>query len=395
MRFVASEADIPTSLWDACFPLPLEGRWWYQTLEQSGLEDQFTFEYAVMHAGERPVGIAPLFLMTVPLGLAVPNWLRPFLSFPARHLPFLADPLALFVGSPCSDEGTVGLLPDWDRRCALIGLQDALEAEARRQNAAMIVWKDSPEADQDDLNWLASERRLFRLVDFPGTVLDVPAASKAGYYASLSAKRRTSLKRKIKRGGECAALDAEVVQNPDAGTLDEITALFQQTYEKGRTKFERLDRRFFAAIATTPVAHFVLLRERESRAIVAFMLCFEMGNRVINKYIGIDYARTRDWMLYFRLWDAALDWCFGRGATSVQSGQTGYGVKIEIGHRLVPLTNWCWHRNRLLHRAFALFAQRVSWRTLDHDLSQFLSAHPEADAAGSPRTTFRKDDCSE
>lgn len=386
VRFVASEAEIPASLWDACFLPPLEGRWWYKALEASGLEDQFTFAYAMIQTDERPVGIAPLFLMTVPLGLAVPEWLRPILSIPARHLPFLADPLALFVGSPCADEGTVGLLPEWDRLFVLTTLQDALEAEARRRGAAMVVWKDFPESWQDDFTGLADERGLFRLVGFPGTVVDVPSASRTEYYASLTSKHRSSLKRKLRRSEERVALDTEVVQNPDTRTLDEIDALFQQTYEKAPTKFERIDRRFFEVVATVPVAHFVLLRERESHAIVAFMLCFKVGNRFINKYIGIDYGRPRDWMLYFRLWDAAVDWCLAWGATSVQSGQTGYGAKIEIGHRLVPLTNWCWHRNRLLHYAFALFAQRVSWRTLDRDLSHFLSAHPEAERSGKPRT---------
>lgn len=392
VRFVDSEAEIPAALWDACFPPPLEGRWWYRALEASGLEDQFTFAYAVIQTDERPVGIAPLFLMTVPLGLAVPEWLRPILSIPARHLPFLADPFTLFVGSPCADEGTFGLLPEWDRRFILVTLQDALEAEARRRGAAMVVWKDFPESDQDDFACLADERRLFPLVGFPGTVVDVPSASKSGYYASLTSKHRTTLKRKLKRGEERAFLDAQVVQNPDAKTLDEIVALFQQTYEKAPTKFERLGRRLFAAVATMPVAYFVLLRERESYSVVAFMLCFKVGGRIINKYIGIDYGRPRDWVLYFRLWDAALDWCFASGATSIQSGQTGYGAKIEIGHRLVPLTHWCWHRNRLLHRAFALFARRVSWRTLDSDLAHFLSAHPEVDSTGRAQTAPRNQD---
>jgi hypothetical protein len=279
-----------------------------------------------------------------------------------------------------------------DRARALVCLQDALETKARRHDAAMIVWKDFPETYEDDLIGFARARRLFRLVSFPSTVVDVPRASKAGYHALLTSKRRTSLKRKLKRSRERATLYSEVVQNPDARTLDEICALFQQTYEKGRTKFERLDRQFFTAVATKPVAHFVLLRERESRAIVAFMLCFEVGGRIINKFIGIDYARPRNWMLYFRLWDAALEWCFARGATSIQSGQTGYGAKIEIGHCLVPLTNWCLHRNRLIHRAFALFARRINWRTLDHDLARFLTAHPEADVTGGARTAFRTGD---
>src|SRR6516164_5572470 len=43
-----SADDIPTELWDQCFRAPLEGRWLYATLEQSGLEDQFTFAYALV-----------------------------------------------------------------------------------------------------------------------------------------------------------------------------------------------------------------------------------------------------------------------------------------------------------------------------------------------------------
>jgi hypothetical protein len=385
IQFVASEAEIPAALWDACFPPPLEGHWWYETLEASGLDDQFTFAYAVIHADERPVGIAPLFVMTVPLGLAVPEWLRPILSIPARTLPFLADPRTLFVGSPCAEEGTLGLLPDIDRRAALLALQDALEAQAHRRDAAMIIWKDFPAEYEDDFTWLAGERRLFRLVGFPGTTIDIPKPTKDAYYASLKSSHRTSLKRKLRRSAERVDIGVEVIQHPDEKTLEEIFALFSQTYEKAPTKFERLNRRFFAAIAAKPASYFVLLRERQSCDLIAFKLCFAMGDRVIHKFIGIDYRRPRDWMLYFRLWDATLDWCLARGATSIQTGQTGYAGKIETGHRLVPLTNYCQHRSRFMHAVFALFAKRIRWQTLDDDLARHLAAHPEADAAGPPR----------
>lgn len=380
VRFVTSEAAIPTDLWDACFPPPLEGRWWYQALEASGLEDQFTFLYAVIEEDAKPVGIAPLFTMMLPLGLTLPQWLRRILSGPARTFAFLADPLALFVGSPCSDEGAVGLLPGIERRDTLLCLQDALEAEVRRRDAAMLVWKDFPEAYEGDFTGLASQRRLFRATGFPGTVVDIPNGRKEDYLASLTAKRRWTLKRKLRRGRDRAAVEIEIVQNPDTTTVLQVSALFRNTYEKAKTKFEHLDQEFFEAIATKGASHFLLLRESDSRQIVAFMLCFDMGSQIINKFIGIDYTKPRDWMLYFRLWDAALDWSLARGAISIQSGQTGYAAKIGIGHRLVPLTSYCHHRNRFLHHVFALIGHRITWRTLDPDLANFLDAHPEAEA---------------
>jgi hypothetical protein len=377
VRIVTSAADIPAALWDACFPPPLEGRWWYEALEASGLEDQFTFAYALLEESGKPVGIAPLFLMTLPLGLAVADWLKPILALPARTLPFLADPLTLFVGSPCSDEGALGLLPGVDRRSALIALEDALEAEAERRDAPMIVWKDFPPAYEEDFRWLAQRRRLFRLTGFPGTLAELPTSRKEDYLASLPARRRTELKRKLRRAAERADLDVEVSHHPDAKTLDRLFALFRQTYDKAPTKFENLTRRFFTEIAAKDVSYFLLLRERHSRDIVAFKLCFKLDHIEVNKYIGIDYRRPRDWMLYFRLWDAAVDWACAQGARAIQSGQTGYAAKLEVGHRLVPLTHYCRHRNRLLHGAFALFASRIGWKSLDDDLARHLKAHPD------------------
>ena len=173
-------------------------------------------------------------------------------------------------------------------------------------------------------------------------------------------------------------LRVEIVQAPDRQMLDELFGLFRQTYEKATTRFEKLNRRFFAILAAQPLAYFIVLKEETSNAMVAFMLCFELGPKIINKFIGIDYRKPREWLLYFRLWDAAVDWALSRGAMSIQSGQTGYAPKIETGHRLVPLVNYCAHRNQVIHSLAGAFASRIDWSTLDDDLARHIRAHPEA-----------------
>jgi hypothetical protein len=45
---------------------------------------------------------------------------------------------------------------------------------------------------------------------------------------------------------------------------------------------------------------------------------------------------------------------------------------------LLPLTNYCAHRNRLVHAIGRVFARHISWSTLDEDLARFLKAHPQA-----------------
>ncbi len=377
VTFVKSASDIPTSLWQACFPAPLEGRWWYETLEKSGLEDQFTFLYALISEGTRLVGLAPVFVMDVPISLVVPPELLPIFTFAGKIVPSIRYQRTLFVGSPCSDEGAIGFLDGIDRQKALLILQQALEKKAREFRAPMLVWKDFPDEFSSELGWLSEQQGMFPLISFPGAIIELPSKRKEDHYAAMKASRRQKLKRKLRRSAEGVEIAVDVVQRPDAQTVGEIFALFSQTYAKATTKFERLNRRFFDIIAEQPVSHFVLLREKASGQMLAFMLCFEAGNRLINKFIGLDYERPKEWALYFRLWDAALDWALSHGFTSIQSGQTSYSAKIELGNRLVPLTNYCKHRNKLVHAIYRWAAKGIDWHTLDDDLAAHLKAHPE------------------
>jgi Acetyltransferase (GNAT) domain len=157
--------------------------------------------------------------------------------------------------------------------------------------------------------------------------------------------------------------------------------LFWQTYEKSATKFERLDRKFFEAIAEKPATLFIILREEITGEMIAFMLCFDMGKRLINMFIGMDYSRPKEWMLFFRLWEAVVDLALARGFSAVVSGRSSYEVKIEVGHKLIPLNNYCRHRNFLLHGIYHFLAQRVDWASLDEALARFLKAHPDATVA--------------
>lgn len=376
VTWVGSAAEVPADLWARCFAPDLEGRWWYEALEGSGLEDQFSFRYGVVSSRSEPVGVVPAFVMDVPIRLVAPDELLPVLNLVGRLLPSLLHQRTLFVGSPCSDEGAVGLAPEVDRPEAYRAINRAVQAEADRLRAPMRVWKDFPQGYAADLTALAERDGLFPMVSFPGTVVHMAEATKKSYFDSLKSSRRNKLKKKL-NSALAAPLDVTVVENPTPGELDEIFALFWQTYEKGETKFERLNRRFFELIAEKPCASFIIVRERETGRMVAFMLCFVLESRVINKFIGIDYATPKDWFLYFRLWDAVVDLAVAKGATSIQSGQTAYAPKIEIGHELEPLTNYVRHKNPLLHWVYKTVAKSVNWDTLDDDLATFLKAYPE------------------
>lgn len=378
ITFVPSCDDIPAELWQACFQPPREGVWWYRALERCGIEEQFTFFYGLIRADGEPVGIAPCFVTNVPLELVVPEAVMRLLAIPGKLFPRLLTQPTLFVGSPCSDEGWIGTLPGIDRRAVLLAVQDAVTAEARRRRIGMQVWKDFPAEVRHEMAWLAESRRLFALPSYPNALARFPSESKEDYFSSLKGSRRHQLKKKLRQSAERVEVDVSVIQNPPASVLDEVWELFQQTFDQAEVQFERLNRRFFDLVSAEPQAHFILLRERASQQLITFMMCFEVGDLVINKFIGFDYTKPKEWLLYFRLWEAALDWALARGARAIQSGQTCYQPKIEQGHDLMPLFNYGRHANPLMHLIYAKVAKTITWETLDEGLARYVKAHPEA-----------------
>ena len=374
--WVDRAADIPASTWAQFFAPPREGAWWYGALDASGLDDQFMFRYLVMKQDSAIVGLVPTFLMDVPMRLVVPPALLPWVSALGHVFSWLRAQRTLFVGSPCAEEGWIGLAPGIDVPAALRCIDAALRAEMRRHRASVRVWKDFGVGWDEALGSLARDAGMFRLVSFPGTAV-VLHGSRQDYLRSLGGNRRHQFKKKLRLSNEAIDLGAEVIRQPDDPTLDKLFELFWQTYEKATTRFERLNRRFFGIVAAESSTSFIVLRSPTSLQPVAFMMCFEFQGCLINKFIGIDYRTPREWMLYFRLWDAAVDHAICLGATVLQSGQTGYRPKIDLGHDLVPLTNYGAHRNPLIHWIYARVAAEVNWETLDPALASALEAHPE------------------
>jgi uncharacterized protein len=380
IRWLNSVDDLPAELWERCFPPPLEGRWWYATMENCGIRDQFEFSYGLIEQDGVPIGIAPTFVMDVPLDILAPEKLAAVVRFAGRVVRKLGFQRTLFVGSPCSDEGTVGLVPGTNLSQVAGLLQTALDQRATAVGASMIVWKDFAEADSAALSPLIKSHGLFQVVSFPGTRIALPAGGFENYLKSLKSSHRHNLKKKLKRGKEALATISTVVQNPDVALREEIFALFWQTYLKGKTKFEKLNIKFFELIAAEPTAYFVLIRRSDTGRLVAFMLCFDCGQRAINKFIGIDYS-IENAFLYFQLWEAFVDWASQRGFAEIQSGQTGYRAKMDMGHSLVPLNNFCRCRNELVHKIFAWQAKGISWQTIDTDLRNVKQAFAATETA--------------
>ena len=371
-----SVADIPTPLWEECFAAPYEGRWWYEALEQAGLEYQFVFKFGLVSRNRVPVAIVPAFLMNVPIELVIPPALLPIFKGLGKLFPTMLYQRTFFIGSPCSEEGRVGLVQGVDANEVFTAVNQSMFEQADKLGATMRVWKDFASEYEAAFLSLMRTQGLFHLVSFPGTSLALEGSKKEDYIASIKSSRRNKIKKKMKQAHE-APVYVEIIRQPNSSQLDEIFALFWQTYEKGDTKFERLNRRVFELLSAYENSHYVVLRKKDTHEMLAFMLCFAMGDHIINKFIGIDYRQPKEWFLYFKLWDAAVEWSYSVGGKSIQSGQTGYAPKIELGNDMVPLSNYCRHQNPVVNFIYQLVAKTINWHTLDEDLAFYVKAYPE------------------
>ena len=73
VEFLKKASQLPDELWETCFQVPGEGRWWYEALAQSGIEEQFTLFYGLIKQLGGPVGIAPVFVMDIPFEQLAPQ----------------------------------------------------------------------------------------------------------------------------------------------------------------------------------------------------------------------------------------------------------------------------------------------------------------------------------
>ena len=371
-------SEIPDSLWRDCFRPPREGLFWFRALESGKLDDQFAFLFGLLKMNGSPIGIVPAFLFDLPLDLVSPpevaRVVMPILRGPLRRFAYQRP---LFIGNVAGEEGCIGLLPGHELRDVAAFIHAAARAQATARKAAMLVWKDFPDSDRTALDRLLASTRAFRVVSYPGTAIPLERGGYRAYLAKQRSARRWKIKDKLRRGAETLPLTTSSIARPSESELEEMYALFWQTYLRGRTKFERLTPEFFRAIASCDEASFVVQCDAASGKMLSFMLLLDLGERVINQFIGIDYSSGADGFLYFRLFEAGYDWACTTKATVLQSGQTGYMAKLDTGHSLISLWNYCEHRNPLMNRVYRDIAARISWDSLDDQLAEYLSAHPE------------------
>ncbi len=337
--------------------------------------------WAYYHACGGPVAVvmdkdglvlgAPLFEMEYRLDTPFQGRAGDIARRLAGLLPGLMVWRLLGIGSALAERCHVaarpGLTPA-QREVALDALLALLAAEARRRGARLTAFKDVAAPEADWLTPLLVARGFVSVTSLPLAVLDLTGkAGEADYLADLSASTRKDIRRKLKSAGA-----VRVEHRPAAGDLlERVEELYESTRANSRVRygeFEELPKGYFASVpaALGDRARFVFYWVGDR--LVAFNLLLLADDRIIDKFLGMEYPLARDHNLYVLSWLENVRLVMSSGRRRLQSGQTAYAAKLRFGSSLEPSVNLVRSHNLLLNLLLRIVSPWLGFDRHDPDL---------------------------
>lgn len=316
-------------------------------LEDSGLSS-FNFYYLVIYRDSQIVLIAPLFSADFNLDIAVEGLTSKVIRFIRKVFPRFLILKSIFCGSPFGEYGVLGIKRQVQTSPELIPLLlDGLNDLATKTGSRLVIFKDFLKESSLFLDVLC-RHGYSKTESFPAIFLNLNFSSFEGYLKSLGKSTRNNLNKKLKKAYSLANIEVKVVQDVE-DRMDQVVALYENTYQAGLTKFEHLNRRFFLQVSRYLYPHTRFFLYYVEGKLAAFNLCFVYPDLLIDKFIGFDYDISKRYNLYFVSWAYNIKWCIENSLHYYYPGQTDYEPKIRLGGKLIPLYAYLKHKNTLFN----------------------------------------------
>ena len=331
-------------------------------LEPSGLLMQFTRHppegFALLQEWPAPAFTAPFDLLTT----ADDALKARLLSFPGGQ--WLSSKLTLqtdFVGTTVSEYAMLPKAP------SAVQLAQQLRSLSGRKMLTII--KDLPQSspllsDEENAFSAALQQALKEqgFIAVEGQALayvPIRFACADEYLAGLSKNRRSSLKRKLKSRAQLSIQRIPTgAAFADDAQVDAYYALFEDVYAQSEIHFDKLTRAFFADLLRDASNGGIVFeyRDRQSNALLGWNLCFEHGDKLIDKYIGLAYPAARAANLYFVSWMVNLEYALEHGLSHYVAGWTDPEVKAQLGASFTMTQHAVFIRNPVLRSLGRRFA---------------------------------------
>lgn len=346
-------ADIGQDDWDRCFAGEAENWAFYHATEKAGIP-AFDWFYIVVHEDGQPRALVPGFVTDYRLDTTVQGPLKRWTERLTRWLPGLMTLRLVSLGSPVAEICHIGFapgLPDDQKNAAVTLVFQALERIAAARQAGLVAIKDADPQFGARIDRLARGYKM--LPGLPTALLPLGVGSLEEYLSRLSRATRKDMKRKWKH-----AADLRIERRTDVSdVIDEIADLYAQTVSHSDLRFEYLPPGFFSRLLQEMDGQAYCFLYWAAERLVAFNLVIQGKDRLIDKYIGINYPDVPRYSPYFVSWLNNVDFCIRNGLPIYQAGQAFYGAKLRLGCRLMPTRQYFRHRNPAVN----LVLRIVSW----------------------------------
>ena len=364
VKLHASFEEIAATDWDRCLPGQAENWAYYRACEACEAPSPHPRAVSLSCDG-RIVAVAPLFALHYRLDSSLNGWPRRLTNALERASGGMLSLHLLGIGSPYAERCHLGFdtgLSQDDRITALTAILHAIQAYARDAKVSVTIIKDLDETQASSLHAGLAAVGYARMTSLPLAVLTLPE-TEAAYLTSLGKSRRREIRRKLNK---CAEITVETVHDISAIAAD-ISQLYESTREHSQSDygdFEVLPAGFFREISQLGPERIAFKLYRNAGSLIAFNLLLLQPDRVIDKFIGINYALARPRDLYLLSWMENVRHALQHGIRCLQTGQTAYRRKLELGSHLQPCVVYFRHRSAALHLLLSLFSR---WLALDRN----------------------------
>ncbi len=177
------------------------------------------------------------------------------------------------------------------------------------------------------------------------------------YLSRLSHSRRRNIRRKLRSRRD---LRLEVLHTGDNRFHDalwrqRLYTLYQAVYDQSEIHFDLLSADFFAGLLLDANSGGRVFCYWMGQELVGYNLCYQWDDKLIDKYIGLNYPLALESNLYVVSWFANLEYALENRLRYYVAGWTDPQVKADLGAQFTFTVHLAWVRNPLLRRVLNRF----------------------------------------
>lgn len=366
---VDSVEKIPPAIRRAAFATRGKDLRYYEVLERS-LGEQFEHWYFILHDDPSDGwAVQPFFFVKQDLLAGLPQRLRSLFSGIRKIFPRFLTMRIQMIGCSAA-EGELDHGGEW----LAAALLEAIEGFRPHAKAALVLLKDFPSSYRARLGAFSSAG-FQRAPSMPAATLTLDFASFEEFLMTrLSYAYRKNLRRKFRALDAAPPIAMEVVTDATQH-LEEIHALYLQTYHRSDFKFEQLTPEYFRMIGERIADRARYFIWRQEGRLIAFNLCLVHEGTLYDLAVGMDYGIALDLHLYFVTWRDVIGWSLANGIRTYHTGPLNYDPKAHLRMVLAPQDLYARHNSALLNPIFKLAFKYLEPTRHDPHLKRFPNAH--------------------